>query len=159
MNTLTANFRARTVIATALILCSFVFAAFAISKEQQAGSDKCFAAYQDCISKTCTAGRAAHGEGWYTRCTDYCHGKYTKCMDYWGLASKPSSSAPPRIGGLPPNPTATPRKGPEGISGLPESNATPTPKKGPGKTGTSGIGHSSPTATPKSTPKKHDHQH
>ena len=129
----------RVLAAAALFSASFALTAFAISKEQQAGSDKCWAAYQDCVANVCTAGRAAHGEGWYGRCTNYCYGKYTKCMDYYGLQSMPKGASPTRVGGLPPNPTPTPRKGPVGISGLPESNATPTPRKGPGKAGTLGM--------------------
>jgi hypothetical protein len=149
MNPFIANFRLRTVIAVALISCAFVFAAFAITKDQQAGADKCWAAWEDCAAKICTAGRASHSEGWYSRCTDYCYGRYVKCMDHYGLqAGIPNGTPPPRIGGLPPNPTPTPRKGPGNISGLPVSNPTPTPRKGPGKTGTTGIGRSSPTPSP-----------
>src|SRR6476660_4261783 len=99
MKTISVNFRARTIIAAALVMCASVFVAFAISKDQAAGSDKCFSAYMDCVANICTAGRTAHGEGWYGRCTDYCYGKYTKCMDKLGLQSMPKGALPDRKGG------------------------------------------------------------
>ncbi len=147
IKTLVRSPRVRIAIAATLICCSFVFTAFAISKEQQVGADKCFSAYQNCVSNVCTAGRAAHGEGWYGRCTDYCYGKYTRCMDHLGLASMPKGELPSRIGGLPPAPTPTPRKGPGKISGLPESNPAATPRKGPGKVGSLPLGNPTPSAT------------
>ena len=47
-----------------------------------------------------------------------------------------------------PNPTATPRPGGGGISGLPESHPSPTPRKGPGGVSSLPKSHPSPTPSP-----------
>ena len=50
-----------------------------------------------------------------------------------------------------PNPTATPRRGPVGVSGLPKSNPTPTPGKGKGPGPVSSKPKSNPKPTPSAT--------
>lgn len=157
--------------AIALLCCSFALTAFAYTKEQQRrGLAKC-ESKADACKKNCEG--LSGISALYNRCITDCELTFLRCLGRIGLT--PDETPPPRIGGLPPNPTPTPPKGPGKISGLPESNPTATPrKKGPGKV--SGLpGKSAPvsspsgpvllektgsaSSTPKPTPKKHNNDH
>jgi len=136
-----SDFRLRAIVATALICCSFAFAALAYTKtQQQRGKAKCDGNLDACYQKC--QGLSGLGDDIWNRCNANCELSWLNCYKRIGLS--PDGTPPPRIGGLP---TPTPRPGPSATAPPNKSNPTPIPKKGPGKVGTSGIGHSSPSPT------------
>ena len=131
-------------------VCSIRVEADSKNDAANQAKDNCTFDYYECADG-CSRNNPGPGipEGFKT-CTDQCGKDLAACLAK--ISAAPRGTPLPKQGS--PNPTATPRRGPVGVSGppgLPKSNPTPTPRKGKGPGPVSSKPKSNPKPTPSAT--------